>query len=99
MKDICLTHFDTNIRLPTYFIHYFRIIGVYVYDKVILDDIEYNTLDTLKNRFEIQVTILSNSFNYQLNDNDAYGNAIYLVPESISNPFNLDCLEKQNKTL
>lgn len=36
MKDICLTYVDSDIRPAKYLISFFRVIGIYVYERIIL---------------------------------------------------------------
>ncbi len=61
MKDIRLTYFDTDICLPTYILTFFRIIGIYVYEKIIYHDQRKILGEYPEFPFDIEIVIIGNS--------------------------------------
>lgn len=83
MRDIRLTYYDTDIRLSTYLLNFFRIVGIYVDERIIteLEDeeqIEEKILEFLG----INIVIVCPEMNYDVfSYYDIFDENIYLMKE------------------
>lgn len=91
MKDIRLTYFDSDIRYSTYFLLFFRMIGIYVHERVIRTEEE--VAEKFLYQFdatpdvEVDIFILRSAMDEIWLHQYANSKSIYVIPESMKNVY------------
>lgn len=83
MRDIRLTYYDTDIRLSTYLLNFFRIVGIYADERIITELEDEEQIEDKELEFlGINIVIVCPEMNYdEFSYYDIFDENIYLLKE------------------